>query len=234
MKEAKSGNADNRRTLFLGIILGILAVGFIAETAGAVKNGVEYALYAIVALAAFYAYSRYKELLEKRRLEENARKAEERRRVEEERKKLREQRLLEELGRKKGEDGDDKDENEPKAEEIKGEHYAKIVAAAFKRLGYDVTYRDVDINEDDAVHLIATRANEICLIHCSNNMGEVTASEVELFAMDCAAFFKRHNFWQDDVRYVYVLMSLISQKALDYIEKERKKNVPIEYRVITQ
>lgn len=226
---------DNQRTIFLGVVVAILILGFITEKTGTIKNGVEYAFYLILAYTVITAFNYYKARAEKRRLDENARKVEEQRRLEEERRRQREERLMEELygknaGKKSKKEGDEK---EPVAEEIKGEHYAKIVAAAFKRLGYEVTYRDIHISEDDAVHLIATRANEICLIHCSKNQGEVTRSEIELFALDCAAFFRRHKFWQDDVRYVFALMSMISEKAIDYIDAERKRNVPIEYRVIS-
>ncbi|MDR2151910.1 MAG: hypothetical protein LBO72_03730 [Helicobacteraceae bacterium] len=221
---------DNRRTIFLGVIVALLLAGFIAETFLGHENGIFVSFALIVVFLAWTGYKRYAERVEKRRLAENARKAEERLRVEEERRKFRDQLLLEEAA--KGEKKKDGDESEPVAAEIKGEHYAVIVSAAFKRLGYDVAYRDINIIEDDAVHLIATRANEICLIHCSSNTGEVTMSEIELFTIDCAAFFKRNKFSQDDVRYVYALMGMISEKALKYIEKERKNNVPIEYRVI--
>ncbi|MDR1450863.1 MAG: hypothetical protein LBI57_00800 [Helicobacteraceae bacterium] len=220
---------ESFRTFFLGVVVAILVFGFIAEKADIIKNGVEYAIYAILIYTVVTFFLRRKAQIEKARLEEEMRKVLERRRLEEERKRLKTQSLLDEEERKKKAEA----AGETQAETIKGKHYAKIVGAAFIRLGYDVVYRDIDIDEDNAVHLIATRANELCLIHCSQNQIVVEMAEIEVFILDCATFIEHNKFWQDDVKYIYVFMSAISDEAIDYINEERKNRTPIEYRVIT-
>jgi hypothetical protein len=236
-KESKEQKRnDEKRTIFLGAIVAILAAGFLGDLALGSTKGMEYAFFAIFALCAITAYLRIKAAIAKKRkeeLDEDLRKVEERRRIEEEKRKRREAQMLDELyGTGKP---SEKKENgaEPKDEAIKGERYAKIVAAAFTRLNYDVSYRDATLKDDGAVHLFATRANEICLIHCSKNPNEVKKAEIELFVYDCETFFRRQNFTQDDAKYIFVTRGTISEEALAHIEEERKNNVPIECRVIT-
>ncbi|MDR1912069.1 MAG: hypothetical protein LBQ52_06990 [Helicobacteraceae bacterium] len=231
-KYAKNRQEKSGKVSVWGVIAAILAVGFVAETTGFFEEGVMGAFIAIALYLVGFFYMRIKAKIEKKRLEEDAKKAEEQRRLYDERRRERDLRLLDELKRKDKSDKEKPSGKTPLSSEIKGAEYAKIVAGAFERLNYDIAYRDVNMSDSDAVHLIATRANELCLIHCSKNLGEISVAEIRLFIGDCQEFFERGDYWQDDVKYIYVLQGTIGDDALALIDEERKNGVPIEHRVI--
>ncbi|MDR2033264.1 MAG: hypothetical protein LBP89_01345 [Helicobacteraceae bacterium] len=231
-KYAKNRQEKGGKVSVWGVIAAILAIGFGAEATGIFEEGVTGAFIAIALYLVYFFYMKIKAKIEKKRLEDDAKKAEEQRRLYEERMRERDLRLLDELKQKDKSDKEKPSGKTPLSSEIKGAEYAKIVAGAFERLNYDIAYRDVHMRDSDAVHLIATRANELCLIHCSKNIGEVSVVEIRLFIADCQEFFKRGDYWQDDIRYIYVLQGTIDDDALALIDEERKNGVPVEHRVI--
>ncbi|MDR2904501.1 MAG: hypothetical protein LBU73_00890 [Helicobacteraceae bacterium] len=232
----EAAQQDNARTFLLAAAIAALALGLFKI----IDMDISFAVIGVMAL--YYGYDRYKKW-EKKRSKDQELAARERA----DRMRRKREMAAREAVKQEEEEAKRKEEQErlaaeakkrapaeaPKPEEIKGKEYAIIVGEALKRLNYDIEYRQIVQAGEDAVHILAYRANEVCLVHCTDNRDSpITSRDISSFIADCSSIAKRSKFWQDDIIYLFAISGAIEEEAIDYIAEERKKHkTPIEYRV---